>query len=81
MNPTSACQVFLQMTAHFERTVAEAIRMSPFVYESFLEDPSVSTFSISSSQIDSNDFIEFVQMFRSNNFCFITPLNFLCLRE
>jgi hypothetical protein len=51
---------------HFESTVAEAILISSFIYESLLQDPSVSTFCISSSKIDSNDFVEFVQLFRLN---------------
>jgi hypothetical protein len=52
---------------HFESTVAETILISPFVYESLLQDPSVSTFCISSSKIDSNDFVEFVELFCLNN--------------
>jgi hypothetical protein len=48
---------------HFESTVAEAILILPAVYETLLQDPSVSTFSISGSEIDSKDF---VQLFRSN---------------
>jgi hypothetical protein len=51
---------------HFESTITEAIVISPFVYESLLQDPSVSTFCISSSEIDSNDFVEFVQLFHLN---------------
>jgi hypothetical protein len=58
---------FIVNDSHFESTVAEGILISPFVDKSFLDDPSVSTFSISGSEIDSNDFVEFVQMFRSNN--------------
>jgi hypothetical protein len=50
----------------FESTVVEAILISPFVYESLLQDPSVSTFCISSSEIDSNDCVDFVQLFRLN---------------
>jgi hypothetical protein len=51
---------------HFENTVVEAILISPLIYESLRQDPSVSTFCISSSEIDSNDFIEFVQLFHLN---------------
>jgi hypothetical protein len=51
---------------HFESTVAEAILISPAVYETLLQDPSVSTFSISDSEIDSKDFVQFVQLFHSN---------------
>jgi hypothetical protein len=51
---------------HFESTVAEAILISPAVDETLHGDPSVSTFSISSSEIDSNDFVQFVELFRSN---------------
>jgi hypothetical protein len=51
---------------HFENTVAEVILISPFVYESLLQDLSVFTFCISSSEINSNDFVEFVQLFRLN---------------
>jgi hypothetical protein len=43
---------------HFESTSAKAILISPFVHESLLQDSSVLTFGVSSSEIDSNVFVD-----------------------
>jgi hypothetical protein len=55
---------FIVNDFHFENTIAEAILISPFVYESLFQDPSESPFCIASSEIDPNDFVECVQLFR-----------------